>query len=520
MTDIIRNPKTAANQSYDLIIIGGGIYGAMVSLLSSLSGLRALLLERDDFGGATSYNSLRILHGGLRYLQTLDLPRFFESVGERHWFLKTFPELTEAMPCLMPLYGEGARRPPVLKAALTLNDGLSATRNRGVRRDRTLPNGNVVSAQAVQQHFAHVDTDGLQGGAIWYDGSMPDSQRILINVLRWAGRAGATALNYVEAQQLQLDHNQVTGVVAQDRISGESYCYQAHRVVNAAGPWCRELAAQFDRDVPDLFHSSIAWNALVDRPALSDYALAIAPKQPQARTYFIRPWKGRMLVGTVHDPWLQAVQKNPMPTAEQLEDCIADLNTAIPDLKLSQREILRIFSGLLPAKESGTAELAKRPVLWHHAAQNGPAGVFSISGVKFTTARLEAEKTLAAVFPNRASTIKAAKRQAAPADLNQRDGLFAYDWMPHAVQDDDAADADWLEDLQRIIHDEAVMHLDDLILRRTSLGDNRDRALALAPSLCRLFPWDEARCKAEIARVHDYFAAVNPNSATAVASLP
>jgi glycerol-3-phosphate dehydrogenase len=93
-----------SERDYDLIIVGGGIYGAMLALESVFRGLKPLLLEKSDFGAATSFNSLRIVHGGLRYLQTLDLPRHFESVRERRWFLRNFPDHVRPLPCLMPLF--------------------------------------------------------------------------------------------------------------------------------------------------------------------------------------------------------------------------------------------------------------------------------------------------------------------------------------------------------------------------------------------------------------------------------
>src|SRR5262245_12098444 len=119
---IRREPNAATQIQYDVIIIGGGIYGACMLLEAYRLGLRALLMERDDFGGATSWNSLRILHGGLRYLQTFDLPRFRQSVRERKWFCKNFPEYIRPLPCLMPLYGQGLKRPFILRTALAIND--------------------------------------------------------------------------------------------------------------------------------------------------------------------------------------------------------------------------------------------------------------------------------------------------------------------------------------------------------------------------------------------------------------
>ena len=107
---------------FDLIIVGGGVYGIMLALESARRGLKALLLERGDFGGATSRNSLRIVHGGLRYLQTFDLLRFREHVSERRWFMRHFPDLVEPLACLMPLYGKGIYRTSVFRAASALNE--------------------------------------------------------------------------------------------------------------------------------------------------------------------------------------------------------------------------------------------------------------------------------------------------------------------------------------------------------------------------------------------------------------
>lgn len=510
MVKLIRDPAAAARDTYDVMIIGGGIYGAMMALVTSLNGLSALMVDRGDFGGETSHNSLRILHGGLRYLQTLDMPRFFESVGERHWFLRTFPDLTESLPCLMPLYGKGAKRPAVMQAALILNDSLSAGRNRQVRTDRHLANGEVVSAATVRDCFAQVDTAGLKGGAIWYDGSMPDSQRIVIEVLRWATHLGATVLNYVEATELLKEAQRVTGITAVDRLNDRTYDYRATTVINAAGPWCRDLAAHFERDIPALFEASIAWNALIDRPALSTHALAVAPKKPGARTYFLRPWKGRLLAGTVHDPWPHSVQSRPMPTEAQLAACIEDLNQAIPGLALCDREILRIFSGLLPAAKAGTDKLAKREVIYNHV-QTGIHGLYSVSGVKFTTSRLVAEKTLRQILKDKQIKTSSPFRPMGP-DLHPPNGIglcrgiWDYHWMPSPNE------IAWLEQLKPLVSDEAVCHLDDLVLRRTSLGDNPDRAKAIAPQLCSLFDWDDARSKTELARLETALLSTVPPS--------
>ena len=275
---IARDPEGASRDRYDLIIIGGGIHGAMLLLEAGQRGLRSLLVERGDFGGETSFQSLRIVHGGLRYLQALDLPRFFESVRERRWFLRTFPELVTPLPCLMPLYGEGLHRRGVLGAALCANDLLSLHRNRGVGLDRRLPAGRLISAAEVRSRFPDVDGSGLQGAALWYDAHMPDSQRLLMETLRWACALGGRALNYVEAQELCAAGRGVSGISAIDTETGLDHRYHASVVVNATGPWGRGLAARFDRDAPELFRPSLAWNVWFARPAPSDCALALTPR--------------------------------------------------------------------------------------------------------------------------------------------------------------------------------------------------------------------------------------------------
>ena len=486
MSAIKRNPAASEQSTYDLIIIGGGIYGAMLSLEAGLRGLRSLLLEKDDFGGATSYNSLRIVHGGFRYLQSLDLKRFYESVGERRWFLKTFPNLVKPLPCLMPLYGQGAKRPSVLQGALGVNDLLSIRRNSGVIEDRQLPSGKVISVAEVRSLFPNVDVEGLQGGAVWFDASMSDSQRILMSVLRWATTLGATALNYVSAQEILSSKGQVVGVRGQDTLTKEDYEYKAPIVVNACGPWSGEMA-----NSTELFRPSLAWNLLFDRSALSHCALAIAPKRPNAQTYFLHPWKNRLLAGTIHSPWNKSADVRPQPTEQQIKTFITNLNQTIPELNLQSSEIVRVLAGVLPVKQTGSTQLSSRETIVDSGKDNGIRGFYSVAGVKFTTSRLVADRTLRQIFPKQ-------ERQEKKLKEGFSIGQYDYDWWP-------AEDQSWLQPLKKIVTDEAVVHLDDLMFRRTSLADNPKRSLACSEPVSKMMAdilgWKEQRRCEEVERL-------------------
>lgn len=491
MINITRNPESAQNKFYDLIVIGGGIHGVMLTLAASQRNLKTLLLERDDFGGATSYNSLRIIHGGFRYLQSMDLHRFFESVSDRKWFLQNFPDLVEPIPCLIPLYGNGIYRPSIFKAALLLNDILSFKRNRGLKESSRLPSGRIITADEVKKVFPGVKTSGLKAGAVWHDGSMLDSQRVVMETLKWACSLGASAFNYLEVKELLKNNNEVSGVKAFDDESKKYYNFNSKVVVNAAGPWCRELAAAFDKDYEKLFRSSIAWNILFNKKAPSSYAVAVTPERPDARAYFLRPLRGLLFAGTVHEPW-NGVEKNPVPSITSINNFINDLNSII-DLDLRFEDISHIFSGHMPVKKEGTDDLSNRETILDHSKHNGPRGLYSISGVKFTTARLIAEKTINFIFKDNSKNRTYTKRNIQDSDR------FNIDW--NTIELDISAG----EILKEIVSTESVLHLDDLLFRRTSLGDNPVKALELAPQLCHLFGWDKDHSELEIDRVKNYF---------------
>lgn len=487
MTRITRDINSAKNNNFDLIIIGAGFYGTMLAYEAACRGIKTLLLEKNDFGSATSFNSLRIVHGGLRYLQSLDIQRFRESVGERKWFLKNFPNLTKPVSCLMPLYNKGLQRNAIMWAALNVNDLLSITRNKSVSKENSLLRGKIVSVKKVKDIFPNVDINELKGGAIWNDGSIDDSQIVLLEILKAAADNGCTPFNYMEVKKVISSDNQTNGVIALDKESNKEVEFNSSLVINSTGPWSRELAKTFHKDFEDLFSYSIAWNILFDVEALSDHALAITPPKDNAKAYFLRPWKGRLFAGTTHEPW-DGVGDIPIPSDDSIENFINDLNLSIPNLNLTKHNILQIYSGLLPAKKQGSNEIAVREVIIDHSKHGGPKGLFSLSGVKLTTARLVAEKVLNKVFENK--SIEKRKNIKFSLKSNDEYGIFDFDWDLNQNRIKDI--------LKEKIRTESVVHLQDLLLRRTNLGDNPIIALKYAQEISELFGWDNEKRNSEI----------------------
>ena len=496
MTTIFRNPGEAAGDIYDLIIVGGGVYGTMLLLEAQKSGLKSLLLEKMDFGAATSFNSLRIVHGGLRYLQTMDFPRIRESVRERRWFLRTFPDLVYPLSCLMPLYGSGLKRPHIFRMALHANDLFSHDRNRGVPRNRWLEAGDVIGPEETKQAFPQVDCSGLKGAAIWYDAAMPDSHRIIIEVIRWASELGGTALNYVSVDNVLESRGRVAGVVAVDTAADITYEYQGKSVVNAAGPWSQKFASRAHADIPGLFTSSVAWNVLFSRPAVSRHALAVAPKRNKSQIYFIHPWKDKLLIGTGHAS-ADNVRDKPHPTPEQLVTFIQDINQAIPGLDLTEDEILTVLAGQLPVLRANSIRLAAREQIVDHSRMGGPEGLYSVSGVKFTTSRLVAEKTIRLILKR--SFRRQAEIQSEQAETRQVqnvDNIFHKEWNLSSGNDEA-----WKTCLEKLIETESVVHLDDLLFRRINLIDTPAKLYQVVEKMPKLINWRSNNWEEEVARL-------------------
>lgn len=463
---IQRHTRISPSGRYDLAILGGGIYGACTALEAARRGLKPILLERDDFGGGTSWNSLRILHGGLRYLQSLDLPRFFESVAERRWFCRHFPDLVQPLPCLMPLYGRGLMRPGIFRPALTLNNVLSARCNRDVIESLRLPPSRVLSPHATVQLYDAADRSRLQGGAYWHDALMVNPQRILIEILRWADRLGAVALNYCEARGLLITRNEVRGVIAHDRLEDARRIFHADRVINCAGPAALSLAGRFGIDAPrHLWYPSVAANVFLNKKPPAPVALALPDERPGGRVYFMYPRAEGLYAGTAHFPRAED-EYDPRLTEAELHQMIEALNAAAPSLQVREKDVVRVYSGLLPVRRPETVDLSEREAIHDHRRSGGPAGFFTVRGIKYTTARRVAEKTLHAAFPERSgATMRyrpGTERHPQPRslDLTQPEELLSIDF--EHVQ----------SEIKRMMREEAVFCEQDILYRRTDWAQN------------------------------------------------
>ena len=173
-----RDVQALASHTFDVLVIGGGIYGLTTACDAAQRGLGVALVERNDFGSGTSFNHLRTIHGGLRYLQTLDIARARESVRERRTIARIAPHAVRPTPFALPLYRSITRGKLALRAGFLLDRGVAAGRNRGVAPSHRLPAGRVVSKSTAIQQYPGLRRQGLTGAAVWHDYVMTEPDRL------------------------------------------------------------------------------------------------------------------------------------------------------------------------------------------------------------------------------------------------------------------------------------------------------------------------------------------------------
>lgn len=233
-----RDINRLTSQPFDAVVVGGGIHGATAYHELARQGLRVALIEKDDFGQATSANSLKILHGGLRYLQHLNFSRMRESIKSRWHYMDIAPHLIKPMPCLMATKGLGIQSKPIMAIALALFDIIAWDRNKNVPAENRVGRGKVISKQEILKIAPGINTQELTGAALWYDDLITNTERMtLAFVLEGSDKYKGAAANYVKALEIVKDGSKVIGVQALDQLSGEKIFINTRIIVNAAGPW-------------------------------------------------------------------------------------------------------------------------------------------------------------------------------------------------------------------------------------------------------------------------------------------
>ena len=418
-----RNLAALANQTFDLLVIGGGIQGACIAWEATLRGLSVALVEQADFASGTSANSLKVIHGGLRYLQTADFRRMRQSIRARQTLMRIAPHLVHPMPVLVPTYGHGAKGKEALAVALKMNDLISSDRNRPLRDpQKHIPAGQILSKQACLHQLPHLPTEGLTGAARFHDAQVYNSEQLVLSFLESAFQQGAQVANYAQVTDVLREGDRAIGATVQDRVGGDCFDIQATSIINASGPWIHALLEK-SIGTPTPKHALAKAMNLVTRPLFGpqqEHAVGITGRAPGSRLFFIAPWRGKSMVGTWYGPDHEGV-KPPSATSAEIADFLQDINQAYPTFDLTPDDVEWVHAGLLPsdgiqpAKNGKSAEmkLTKHFQLTDHAG-DGFKGLLSVNAVKYTTAGDVATRAIDWAFRDQAKTATASRLSTKP----------------------------------------------------------------------------------------------------------
>ncbi|MBN1917521.1 MAG: glycerol-3-phosphate dehydrogenase/oxidase [Verrucomicrobia bacterium] len=404
-----RNLRRLAGNEYDLLVIGGGVYGLCVAWDAALRGLSVALLEKGDFGAATSSATLKIIHGGLRYLQHADVRRMRESIYERMVMMRLAPHLVHPMPCLVPTYGHLLRGKEVMAVAMMMTDLISFDRNRLDDPQKRIPRGRVISRQKCLGILPGINPDGLTGGAVYHDAQMHNPDRLTLSFALSATEAGANLANYVEVTGLAARNGRVEAVTAKDLRTDETFDVRGRVVANMTGPWSDIVIASLHGAKPDRRVLRSKGIQIVTPLYCADHAFAVESTQrdPDAivsrggRLFFITPWRGRSLIGTT-DTVYEGDPDDFAITAQDVAEFVEEINASYPGAKLTPDQVPFWFGGLRPVGEKNidpnVSKAARKFEIVDHARRDGVANFISVTGVKYTTARGIAQQTVDIVF--------------------------------------------------------------------------------------------------------------------------
>ncbi|MCP5007117.1 MAG: FAD-dependent oxidoreductase, partial [Planctomycetes bacterium] len=397
-----RNLNKLSDTTFDLLILGGGIHGAVLFWQAALCGLSVGLIEKDDFAQGTSSNSQKIIHGGLRYLQQLNFHRMRQSVVSRGLFMRIAPHMVHPMACFMPIYGHGLKGKELMWLGLRINDLTGFDRNDLSRKSKIIPNGKVLSKSETNRLIPHLDQRNLSGSIKWYDAFCSHTERLIVSLIRTACDKGAVAANYVKAVNVISNRYKIAGVKARDQLTGSEFDIQAKRVANCTGPWTSELLSTLNTNYkyPQDHVSGI--NIVVNKNFPFKGAVGLKSTEGSGRLYFVVPWRDMAIIGTAYSSY----SGNPDKYRSSEKDClqlIYGFNQAYPSAKLKIDDVTFVHNGLLPVNDTGNSSRGEKSIskkfrILDHK-RDGLDGFISIIGVKYTTAGHVTLKALKCLFP-------------------------------------------------------------------------------------------------------------------------
>ena len=377
---MIRDTGRLANESFDVLIVGGGIAGAGIARDAALRNLRVALIDQGDFSAGTSCRSSKLVHGGLRYLEHAQFRLVREACREREVLLRIAPHLVQPMPLLFPCHRNSSRPFWKLRLGLALYDFLAG--EHVVRPHR------ILTPDQIRDLSPDLEIRDLEGGGMYYDCRMNDARLCLENILA-ATEAGTVAANYVQMLGFAKSNGQLRGAHVRDLETGRAFEIRARLVVNATGPWADRVRLIDDAKARPTVRTTRGIH-LLTRRLIPSCGLA-ATSKADGRLLFILPFdESHSLIGTTdtdsrEDPAMPAIER------ADVDYLLSETNTLMPSAKLSRDDVKGAFAGLRTLIAGAGAPSA---ISREYKIEESPSGLLSLIGGKYTTYRVMAARVV------------------------------------------------------------------------------------------------------------------------------
>lgn len=361
-------------QSWDVIIIGGGATGLGTAVDAASRGYRTLLLEQSDFAKGTSSRSTKLVHGGVRYLAQGDVALVYEALHERGLLLKNAPHLVKDQEFIIPVYSWLSKYKYLI--GLKLYDLLAG--KSGFKKSSFL------SAAKVLKAIPGLKPEGLIGGISYSDGQFDDA-RLALNLAQTAAEHGGVLVNYAKVTSLTKENEQLSGLSFVDMETNKSYTLKAKVVINATGVFVDEILKM---DVPSgraIVRPSQGAHIVLDPSFLKGDSALMIPKTPDGRVLFAVPWHGKVLVGTTDTP-LNEHNLEPSPLDEEIEFILSTAGNYLTK-EPTKNDVLAAFAGLRPLAAPGKDTNSTKEISRSHKLIISNSGMITITGGKWTTYR-------------------------------------------------------------------------------------------------------------------------------------
>jgi len=488
-----------------VLIIGGGIFGLFIAWDGVLRGLSVALIDKGDFGAATSSNSLRIIHGGFRYLESLDLNNARRFIREQRIFMTLAPHLVKPMPVLIPIYSDSFLRNALYKAALKIYDLLSIGIDVSAKISSRKFSNRYVSSDECLQMVPNIEKSKLNGGILFTDCQLSNSEHFAIEIAHSAFKAGAHLANYVEALDLIIKDNRVKGAAVMDNLTGDEFEIRARVTVNASGPWLNRLLSKIDKDCSVMNYGiSKAFNILVNRDLTNGCALGFNVQiknrdkanllSKNSRYLFITPWKGKSLIGTEHLP-SDLEPDNFKVTFEELSSFLDDINNSYPGAALKTYDVEYIYGGFIPSYSgrSGRDETGIKNYVYNHEKEQGVSGLLSVSGNKYTQARIVAKETIDLIIKKIGKSFRPSITESTPLNSGKLDKL------KHDINQKTDEDSLIRSQIVYAIKEEMAQKLTDVIFGRIDFNfdEIKSNLKQYSRIMAKELNWDDMKIKKE-----------------------